>query len=72
MKQIYRIKNMTTSEMAEYLDSLCSEFRTCATCIVKEHCCNSGVDEYKTCKQTIKDYLESEVTTCESNNTQTE
>ncbi|MDF2535841.1 MAG: hypothetical protein K0R18_2000 [Bacillales bacterium] len=70
MKQIERIKNMTTSEMAEYLESL-NDCRSCRRCYAKEYCC-INYDGEETCKQTIKDFLESEVTTCESNNTQTE
>jgi hypothetical protein len=70
MKQIDRIKSMTTSEMVKFLDSL-TDKRICHLCIAKESCLRD-IHTGKTCKQTIKDYLESEVTPCESNNTQTE
>jgi len=61
MKQIDRIKSMTTSEMAEYLDNISGEFRNCKLCIAKTYCINSTLS-YNLCKQTIEDYLESEVT----------
>ncbi|MDF2535505.1 MAG: hypothetical protein K0R18_1664 [Bacillales bacterium] len=70
MKQIDRIKSMTTNEMAEYLDSL-SDCRRCIYCFAKTFCLEN-IGEHKYCKQTIKEYLESEVPTCESNKTQTE
>jgi hypothetical protein len=71
MKQIDRIKNMTTSEMAEYLDNVNYGCRMCSQCLAERYCSNA-INDSKTCKQTIKDYLESEVPICESSNTQTE
>jgi hypothetical protein len=60
MKQIDRIKSMTTSEMAEYLDNH-GRYRKCVGCCAYQYC-HKVINDSKTCKQTINDYLESEVT----------